>query len=186
MDFVNGAPAYDDWGHGTHVAGIVAGNGYDSYGETRGIAPGANIIALKALDGNGLGTISNIIAAIDYAISVKTTYNIRVMNMSLGAGVFESYRTDPLTLAPSARWTPASSSSPRPATSARPPMARRSTAESRAPGNAPWVLTVGASSTHGHADRDDDTIAGYSSRGPTMLDFRRSPTWSRPAPARCR
>src|SRR5688572_12297556 len=100
VDFVNGyTQPYDDWGHGTHVAGVVAGNGYDSNGTRSAIAPGANIISLKALNGQGQGTISNIIAAIDYAVANKDALNIRVINLSLGAGVYESYNTDPLTLA---------------------------------------------------------------------------------------
>ena len=100
VDFVNGQTAkYDDWGHGTHVAGIIAGNGYDSNGAREAVAPNANIISLKALDGQGRGRISHIIAALDWAVTNKTQYNIRVINMSLGAGVFESYNTDPLTLA---------------------------------------------------------------------------------------
>ena len=54
VDFVNGyTQPYDDWGHGTHVAGIVAGNGFDTNGTRNAIAPGAHIIALKALDGAG-------------------------------------------------------------------------------------------------------------------------------------
>ena len=88
VDFVNGyTQPYDDWGHGTHVAGIVAGNGFDTNGARNAIAPGASIIALKALDAQGHGTISNIIAAIDYAVTNKDALNIRVINLSLGAGV---------------------------------------------------------------------------------------------------
>ena len=69
VDFVNSRTTkYDDWGHGTHVAGIIAGNGYDSYGERAGIAPKANIVALKALDSEGKGRISNIIAALDWVV----------------------------------------------------------------------------------------------------------------------
>jgi subtilisin family serine protease len=68
VDFVNNRTTkYDDWGHGTHVAGIIAGSGYDSYGERAGIAPKANVISLKALDGEGKGRISHIIAAQDNA-----------------------------------------------------------------------------------------------------------------------
>src|SRR6185295_5279545 len=100
VDFVNGrTQPYDDNGHGTHVAGIIAGNGYDSYGEKAGIAPDANIISLKVLDQNGQGTISNIIAALGWVAKNAATYNIRVVNMSVGAGIYESYWTDPLTLA---------------------------------------------------------------------------------------
>ncbi|MGE3179904.1 MAG: S8 family serine peptidase, partial [Vicinamibacterales bacterium] len=67
VDFVNGQTMpYDDNGHGTHVSGIIAGNGYDSYGNKMGVAPNASIISLKVLDANGTGTISNIIAALNW------------------------------------------------------------------------------------------------------------------------
>ena len=70
MDFVNGQTSpYDDNGHGTHVAGIIAGNGYDSGGARAGIAPAAHIVSLKVLDADGRGVISDVIAAFDYAVS---------------------------------------------------------------------------------------------------------------------
>ena len=176
VDFVNGRTTkYDDWGHGTHVAGIIAGNGYDSTGARMAIAPGANIIALKALDGQGRGRISYIIAALDWAVANKAKYNIRVINMSLGAGVFESYRTDPLTLAAkhavdNGIVVVAAAGNMGKAANGQPQYGAIT-----APGNAPWVLTVGASSTMGTTDRRDDTIALYSSRGPTMVDFLSKP-----------
>jgi serine protease AprX len=175
-DFVNGQTAtYDDWGHGTHVGGIVAGNGYDSKGVREAIAPGAHLIVLKALDRNGSGTISNIIAAIDYAISIRKIYNIRVINLSLGARVMESYHTDPLTLAAKRAVEAgivvvASAGNMGRAADGTPQYGAIG-----APGNAPWVLTVGASSTMGDADRRNDTMANYSSRGPTMIDFAAKP-----------
>ncbi|OFW39017.1 MAG: hypothetical protein A3J29_04200, partial [Acidobacteria bacterium RIFCSPLOWO2_12_FULL_67_14b] len=176
MDFVNGrTESYDDWGHGTHVAGIVGGNGADTLGVRRSVAPDANIIALKALDNQGHGTISSIIAAIDYAVANKDALNIRVINLSLGAGVFESYETDPLTLA-AKRAVDAGIV----VVAAAGNLGRNATAESQyggitSPGNAPWVLTVGASSTEGTTRRSDDTIAGFSSRGPTAIDYLAKP-----------
>src|SRR6266545_1449045 len=99
-DFVDFQPVpYDDYGHGTHVAGIIAGNGYDSNGARKGIAPAANLVVLKVLDGSGYGYISNVIAALDYAVEHRAEFNIRVINLSVAAGVYESYNTDPLTLA---------------------------------------------------------------------------------------
>src|SRR6266446_5705362 len=91
----------DLYGHGTHVAGIIAGNGgSSSCGNCnttfRGIAPNANIINLRALDQNGSATDSTVIAAIEQAITLKSQYNIRVINLSLGRGIFESYTLDPL------------------------------------------------------------------------------------------
>jgi subtilisin family serine protease len=167
--------AYDDYGHGTHVAGIIAGNGYDSDGARAGIAPNARIIGLKVLDSTGAGYVSDVIAALDYAVSVKDVFNVRVINLSVGSGVYESYNTDPLAQA-----------------------ARRAVdagivvvaaagnfgynAEGQvqyggitSPGNAPWVLTVGASSHKGTIGRGDDTIGGFSSRGPTWIDFSAKP-----------
>ena len=100
VDFVNGRPIpYDDYGHGTHVAGIVAGNGFDSDGARAGIAPAARLIALKVLDASGQGRISDVIAALDDAVAQKDALNIRVINLSVAAAVYESYNVDPLTLA---------------------------------------------------------------------------------------
>ena len=176
MDFVNGrTESYDDWGHGTHVAGIVGGNGADTLGVRRSVAPDANIIALKALDNQGHGTISSIIAAIDYAVANKDALNIRVINLSLGAGVFESYETDPLTLAAKRAVEAgivvvAAAGNLGKAANGLPQYGAIT-----APGNAPWVLTVGASSTMGTVRRQDDEIAPYSSRGPTMYDYAAKP-----------
>ena len=100
VDFVNGrSQPYDDEGHGTHVAGIIAGNGYDSSGTPAGAAPDASLVSLKVLDAEGGGTIGSILAALDWVLANHGRYNIRVVNMSVGASVNESYLTDPLTLA---------------------------------------------------------------------------------------
>ena len=91
VDYVNGRTVpYDDYGHGTHVAGIVAGNGFDSGGARSGIAPAANLVALKVLDASGAGTISNVIAALGYAVANKDALHIRIVNLSVSAGVYES------------------------------------------------------------------------------------------------
>jgi len=104
VDFVNGQLApYDDNGHGSHVAGIIAGNGYDSNGQKGGAAPDASLVSLKVLDANGNGTISTIISALEWVLANHSSYNIRVVNLSVGAAVNESYWTDPLTLAVKAR-----------------------------------------------------------------------------------
>ena len=175
-DFVNGyTQPYDDFGHGTHVAGIVAGNGRDMNGTRTAIAPGAHIVSLKALDGQGNGTISMIIAAIDYAVANKDALNIRVLNLSLGAAVTESYHTDPLTLAAKRAVDAgivvvASAGNRGKGANGQPQYGTIGS-----PGNAPWVITVGASSHNGTVLRQDDTIAAFSSRGPTMYDFGAKP-----------
>src|SRR2546421_8273173 len=88
-------------GHGTHVAGIIAGNGYDSSGTScyrtfYGIARSANLASVRVLDGDGNGTVSSVLSGIQWCIDNRLTYNIRVMNLSLGHAVGESYTTDPL------------------------------------------------------------------------------------------
>jgi subtilisin family serine protease len=176
VDFVGtGTTPYDDNGHGTHVAGIIGGNGYDSRGQKAGIAPKASLISLKVLDGNGQGTISNIIAALNWIVANAQTYNIRVVNMSVGAHVNESYLTDPLTLA-----TKQLTDRGITVVAAAGNLGKNSAGQEQyggitAPGNAPWVLTVGATSTMGTLTRSDDTMADYSSRGPTRKDYLAKP-----------
>ncbi len=176
VDFVNGrALPYDDNGHGTHVSGIIAGNGYDSFGQKAGIAPDASIVSLKVLDANGAGTISNIIAALNWVAANYKAYNIRVVNMSVGAAIHESYWTDPLTLAAKAVTDKGITVVTAAGNLGKSPAGLKQYGGITAPGNAPWVLTVGASSTMGTLTRLDDTMASYSSRGPTFLDFLAKP-----------
>ena len=176
VDFVNGATQpYDDNGHGTHVAGIIAGNGYDSRGTRSGLAPGAHLVSLKVLDAQGRGVISNVIAAIDYAVANKAAYKIRVINLSVGAPVTTSYNNDPLTLA-----TKRAVEAGIVVVAAAGNLGRNSAGQIQhgaitAPGNAPWVLTVGASNHHGTMNRKDDTVAPFSSRGPAAIDFAAKP-----------
>jgi serine protease AprX len=167
--------AYDDYGHGTHVAGIIAGSGYDSGGKHKGIAPGAKLVGLKVMDGLGRGYMSDVIAAIDYAISVKGTYNIRVINLSVAAGVFESYWLDPLTLAAKRAVDAGIVVVASAGNLGQNLQGQRQTGGITAPGNAPWVLTVGASSEEASSQRGNDTIAKFSSIGPTWIDFQAKP-----------
>jgi len=171
VDLVNGtAAAYDDYGHGTHVAGIIAGNGFDSNGARSGIAPGAQLVVIKALDGSGQGRISNVIAAFDYIVAHQQDFNIRVVNLSIGAGVYESYNSDPLTLAAKRAADRGIVVVAAAGNAGRNKNGNVQYGAITAPGNAPWVLTVGASSTMGTIDRGDDTVAAFSSRGPTAVD----------------
>ena len=171
VDFVNGQQtSYDDYGHGTHVAGIIAGNGFDSDGARAGVAPGARLLVLKVLDSSGRGRISDVIAAIDYVISQQSTFNTRIINLSIGGGVFESYNTDLLTLAAKKAVDRGIVVVASAGNAGRNSQGRNVYGGTTAPGNAPWVLTVGASSTQGTGDRGDDVMAAFSSRGPTAID----------------
>ena len=176
VDFVNGRlTPYDDNGHGTHVAGIIAGNGYDSLGVRAGIAPDAHLVSLKVLDQQGRGVISNVIAAFEWVITNRVAYNIRVINLSVGAAVTESYKTDPLTLAAKHAVDAGIV-----VVTAAGNLGKNSLGQTQhggitAPGNAPWVLTVGASNHEGTVNRVDDTMAGFSSRGPSAVDYEAKP-----------
>jgi subtilisin family serine protease len=163
---------YDDFGHGTHVSGILAGNGKDSGGQNAGIAPGASLVVLKVLDYAGNGTVANVIAALEWIAANynQNGHNIRVVNLSIGAPVNESYDVDPLTIAAkrlvdlgitvvAAAGNGGNDSAGHPLWGAI-----------SSPANAPWVLTVGASSTEGTLTRADDKVARFSSRGPTLID----------------
>jgi serine protease AprX len=167
--------AYDDYGHGTHVAGIIAGNGYESGGKHKGIAPGARLVGLKVLDANGQGYVSDVIAAIDYAISIKATYNIRVINLSVASGVYESFWLDPLTLAAKRAVDAGIVVVAAAGNLGLNTLNAEQAGGVTSPGNAPWVLTVGASNERGTARRSDDTIGTFSSRGPTWIDFSAKP-----------
>jgi serine protease AprX len=176
VDFVNGrALPYDDNGHGSHVAGTILGNGSASRGQKAGMAPGAALVALKVLDLNGQGKISNILAALNWVALNASTYHIRVVNLSVGAAIKESYLTDPLTRAAKVLTDHGIV-----VVAAAGNLGENAAGQAQyggitAPGNAPWVLTVGASSTQGTLARADDIMGPYSSRGPTFLDWGAKP-----------
>lgn len=161
-DFVNNRSSpYDDNGHGTHIAGIIAGSGYSSNGKYTGIAPKANILPIKALDENGSGNTSDIIKAISWAIETKNQYNTKIINLSLGSPVNNPCSKDPLCKATKEATdnglvvvVAAGNSGP-------------SKKSILSPGISPNVITVGAVDDKRTPNTSDDTIASFSSRGPT-------------------
>jgi serine protease AprX len=166
----------DGYGHGTHVAGIIAGNGFLSSGITatttyKGIAPAANLIDFQVLDANGEGQDSTVIAAIEEAINLKSKYNIRVINLSLGRPVYESFAQDPLCQAAEQAWKAGIV-----VVVAAGNDGRDNSVDSagygtiNAPGNDPYVLTVGAMNAKFTSFAGDDVITTYTSKGPTMVD----------------
>ncbi len=162
----------DYFGHGTHVAGIINGNGADSTGGAyyrtfRGLAPGARLISVRALYPDGSGYTSDILTALDWVIKFRTVYNIRVLNLSLGHPIYESYATDPLCL------------SVRAATNAGIVVVAAAGNDGTvgtgfgtidSPANEPSVITVGAMDDKNSVSTTDDVLAAYSSRGPTLID----------------
>jgi serine protease AprX len=151
----------DRYGHGTFIAGLVAGNGASSGGRWKGVAPGAEILSVKAAGADGSADVSNILAAIQWVVSFKERYNIRVLNLSLGTDSTQDWRVDPLNYAVERAWAAgmtvvvaASNKGPAPRTITK-------------PADDPWVITVGATDDRGTAAPGDDQLPDFSGRGPT-------------------
>lgn len=165
QDFVNGRTnPYDDNGHGTHVAGCAASNGYSSNGKYSAPATEANIVGVKVLDSNGSGSYSTVLSGIDWVIQNRKTFNINILNLSLGANPTTSYIEDPLAQAVRKAWrsgiivfAAAGNAGPN--------------GPINTPGFDPLVITVGAINNMNTVDRSDDQYADYTSRGPTINGF---------------
>jgi serine protease AprX len=176
QSFVPGTDTNDHYGHGTHVAGILAGNASQSggLGASRaiyGVAPHVSLVNLKVLDSNGSGQDSYVIAAIQRAIALQNVYNIQVINLSLGRPVYESYQLDPLCQAVEAAWKAGIV-----VVVAAGNLGRDNDYGTHgygliaAPGNDPYVITVGAMNAMGTPTKNDDVITTYSSKGPSAVD----------------
>jgi serine protease AprX len=169
VDFTSGnsgtlVPPADPGGHGTHVAGLIAGDGTASGGAYAGVAPGANLVDVRVISSTGATTISTLIAGMQWVLAHRADYNIRVVNLSAGAPVTVSYSDDPLAAAVEvlvfAGITVVVS-----AGNAGPGASTITT-----PGSDPFVITVGAIDDNGTATLADDAIASWSSQGPTAID----------------
>jgi len=156
-DFVNNrTAAYDDEGHGSHVAGIIAGSG-DGNTSYQGVAPGAALVGIKVLDANGSGTMSNVDAGINWAIANKDVYGIKILNLSLGTSG-SSNGQDSTSIA----INNAAAAGLVPIIAAGNAGPRKSTIGS--PGAAADAITVGAFADVGEKGFN---VTSFSSRGPT-------------------
>src|SRR5438034_238442 len=99
VNFADQRLTSDPGGHGTHIAGIVAGNGSRSGGEFIGIAPRANVVDVRVLGNTGSGRISSVIRGIEWVLAHRAAHNIRVINLSFGAPATLPYRLDPMSAA---------------------------------------------------------------------------------------
>jgi len=165
---------YDDAGHGTFVAGLIAGSGDAStptdlggYATTqfRGVAPQADIVAIKVLDQFGQGRSSDVVAAIAWAIAHKDEYGIRVLNISIGGNVPGPTEKDPMALSVEAAWKAGIV-----VVCAAGNEGDFGPGGILSPGNDPYVITVGAVDTRQTGGTADDSVAHYSSVGPTLYD----------------
>src|ERR671920_1009351 len=157
----------DPYGHGTHVASIVAGNGRISNASYTGVAPNANLINLRVLNSQGAGTTAYLLRALDWVLTNRARFNIRVVNLSLGMPAVDSYRDDPACqavrrLADAGIVVVAAAGN-----NGKDSAGKKIYGHIHSPGNEPSALTVGAANTYGTNARDDDGVASYSSRGPT-------------------
>ena len=170
-DFTGGN-GMDLYGHGTHVAGIIAGttgNTPDT-ADYQGIASDAYLINLRVLGADGSGKASDVVEAIDWAIDHRTDFNIRVINMSLGGPVLQPYRDDPMCEAVERAVKAGIVVVAAAGNFGKAADGRRIIGGITSPGNSPHATTVGAIDTHDTPQRSDDTVAEYSSRGPTIYD----------------
>ncbi|UCF66267.1 MAG: S8 family peptidase [Acidobacteriota bacterium] len=170
VSFVPDEPPEDGFGHGTHVAGVIAGSGRASVGLDRsvtGIAPAADLVSVRVLDDQGLGTLSWTLAGIDWLLRHREQLNVRIVNMSLAAASSESYRTDPLCQATRRLHDAGIVTIAAAGNLGQDEDGTAVHGAITAPGNSPWVITVGAASDAGTEPRHDDRVAAYSSRGPT-------------------
>ena len=166
--------ANDTYGHGTDVAGIIAGNGENLdpsdplRGQYVGVAPAANLISIKVSDDQGRASVLDVIYGLQFAVDHRSDYNIRVVNLSLDSDTPQSYSTDPLDAAVESAWIHGLV-----VVAAAGNRGTGSDAVQYAPANDPYVITVGAVDENGTPNPADDTIAPWSSRGTTEDGFQK-------------
>jgi serine protease AprX len=151
--------SFDGYGHGTHVASVVGGDGSESGGKYIGVAPRVNIINVKVSNDDGSAMIKDVVAGLQWVLQNKDTHNIRVVNLSLNSSVAESYHTSPLDAAVEILWfnkivVVASAGN-------------HGNGAIYPPANDPFVITVGATDDKGTNSFSDDVMASFSAYGQT-------------------
>jgi serine protease AprX len=162
-------PFQDSYGHGTFVAGLIAGNGASSNGQYSGEAPGARLVSIKVAGLTGVTDLSTLITGLQWAVDHEAVYGIRVLNLSLGYQSSQSTVINPLDQAVQAAWnagitvvTSAGNAGPFNGTIL-------------SPGDDPMVITAGALDDMATPSAADDEMADFSSAGPTSPDG-----WAKP------
>ncbi len=149
----------DDYGHGTFLAGLIAGDGTASKGAYQGAAPDARLLDVRVARDDGSTSLVNVLAGLQIVLHSQSALNIKVLNLSLSSESPVPFQLDPLSQALEALWSngivvvvPAGNDGPSGAISS--------------PGSDPVLLTVGSVDEAGTADRADDTVSSFSSQGP--------------------
>src|SRR5437879_8798699 len=156
----------DLFGHGTHISSIIASSAVATTGHYQGVAPGGNLVSVRVLDSSGAGRYFDVISGIQWVVKQRLRYNIRVIDLSLGAPPQAPYWDDPLDQAVMSAWASgivvvaaAGNRGPQPMTI-------------NAPGNVPYVITVGAVTDAYHPMQPlQYQLASFSSAGPTYEGF---------------
>jgi serine protease AprX len=161
VDLTGERDGIDHFGHGTHMAGVIAGDGTTSAGAFEGSAPETNLVSVKVAGWDGATDVSTVIAGLQWVVSNRARFGIRVVNLSWGTDSSAGYGVDPLDRAVERAWqaglvvvVSAGNAGPAAGTVSK-------------PGDDPFVITVGAADTNGTAAPGDDVLAAFSSRGPT-------------------
>jgi serine protease AprX len=154
----------DYYGHGTHIAGTIGGDGYLSEGMYKGVAPGVNFVTVKVSDDYGMSYMSDVVAGLQWVLDHKDQYNIRIVNLALNSSEPESYHTSPLNAAVEILWfngivVVVSAGN------------NGGDGVILPPANDPFVISVGASIDNGTAGTGDDSLAPYSAYGITESGF---------------
>lgn len=166
VDFTTEANPYkDSFGHGTFVAGIVAGNGAASNGQYKGMAPDARLVSVKIAGANGASDVAQLLKALEWVVSNKARYGIDVVNLSVGTDSTQPYALSPLDRAVEQAWQAGivvvvSASN----------LGEKGHGTITKPADDPFVITVGAVDDKGSPGRGDDEMAGFSGMGPTAAD----------------
>jgi serine protease AprX len=162
-------PYQDDYGHGTFVAGLIAGNGASSNGQYSGEAPGADLVSIKVAGADGTTHLGTVISGLQWAVDHRSSYGIKVLNISLGFPPGKSTVNNPLDQAVEATWnagiavvTSAGNAGPFDGTV-------------MSPGDDPLAITAGALDDMATSSPGDDEMTNFSSAGPTSPDG-----WAKP------
>jgi serine protease AprX len=170
VDLTGGNDPYQDsYGHGTFVAGLIAGDGASSNGQYSGEAPGANLVSIKVAKASGQTDLSTLIQGLQWAVLNQAAYNIKVLNLSFGYHSDQSTVINPLDQAAEAAWA----SGITVVVSAGNAGPFNGTILS--PGDDPMVITVGALDDMAQSSVGDDEMTNFSSVGPTSPDG-----WAKP------
>ncbi len=167
VNFSGESTCDDTYGHGTFMAGLIAGDGSASGGQFSGAAPGAQIVSIKIAGATGAADVTKVLAAIQWVVSFGDRYGIKVLNLSLGTNSTRDPAIDPLNRAVQRAWQAGIAVVVASGNSGRPKTAGAWTVTK--PGDDPLVLTVGATDDRETPGTSDDRVPRFASRGSAAL-----------------